>query len=232
MRKFFFFLAAIVSLNLMATSHTVKYNDVWYEVQWLNASGGIEYWAIVMNSNGLWEEIKSTEYDGDIVVAEIIHDDYDYPVTTVGLYAFYEAELTSIELPSKLETIMYHAFYGCNQLSYIVCHRAEDLYNDGHYVPEFKNVNIGTGNYETIPASDVFVGVNAAIPVYVPDEVVDTYKNSPWGDFFTNILPLSAKPEAIDNTSVEAKSVKRIENGQLLIERNGKTYNACGQEVR
>lgn len=125
---------------------------------------------------------------------------------------------------------MYHAFYGCNQLSYIVCHRAEDLYNDTHYVPEFKNVNIGTGNYETIPASDVFVGVNPNIPVYVPDEVVNEYKNSPWGEFFTNILPISST--ALDNTSVDTKAIKRIMNGQLLIQRDEKIYTLQGQEVK
>jgi len=34
---------------------------------------------------------------------------------------------------------------------------------------------------------------------------------------------------AIDNAAAQTKAAKRIENGQLLIERNGKTYNAAGQ---
>ena len=37
---------------------------------------------------------------------------------------------------------------------------------------------------------------------------------------------------AIDNTVVDTKAVKRIVNGQLLILRDGKTYNVTGQEVR
>ena len=37
---------------------------------------------------------------------------------------------------------------------------------------------------------------------------------------------------AISNTVVEAKAVKRIVNGQLLIERDGKFFNAVGTEVR
>ena len=36
---------------------------------------------------------------------------------------------------------------------------------------------------------------------------------------------------AIDNTAVDTKAVKRIANGQLLIIRDGKTYNAQGQMV-
>ena len=38
--------------------------------------------------------------------------------------------------------------------------------------------------------------------------------------------------EAIENTAVNTKAVKRIVNGQLLIEKNGKIYNAIGAEVR
>ena len=37
---------------------------------------------------------------------------------------------------------------------------------------------------------------------------------------------------AIENTAVDTKAVKRIVNGQLLIEKNGKIYNAIGAEVR
>ena len=37
---------------------------------------------------------------------------------------------------------------------------------------------------------------------------------------------------AIDNTSDELKAVKRIENGMLIIEKNGVRYNAQGQVVR
>lgn len=37
---------------------------------------------------------------------------------------------------------------------------------------------------------------------------------------------------AIDNTVVEGKAVKRIENGMLIIEKNGVRYNALGQAIR
>ena len=39
-------------------------------------------------------------------------------------------------------------------------------------------------------------------------------------------------PTAVDNTAVEAKAVKRIVDGQLFIERDGKTFNAQGVEVK
>ena len=37
---------------------------------------------------------------------------------------------------------------------------------------------------------------------------------------------------AIDNANANANAVKVIRNGQLLIERDGKTYNAQGAKVR
>ena len=44
--------------------------------------------------------------------------------------------------------------------------------------------------------------------------------------------PDSETPTAIDNSTVEAKATKRIVNGQVIIEKNGKWYNALGTEVR
>ena len=41
-----------------------------------------------------------------------------------------------------------------------------------------------------------------------------------------------SKATALDNTHDEVKAIKRIENGQLVIEKNGKLYNALGQEIR
>ena len=38
--------------------------------------------------------------------------------------------------------------------------------------------------------------------------------------------------EAIDNVNTNTKAVKRIVNGQLFIEKNGRTYNALGAEVK
>lgn len=43
---------------------------------------------------------------------------------------------------------------------------------------------------------------------------------------------LEKVPTAIDNNVVEGKAVKRIENGMLIIEKNGVRYNALGQAIR
>ena len=42
----------------------------------------------------------------------------------------------------------------------------------------------------------------------------------------------AAEDEAIDNNTIDAKAIKVIRDGQLLIERDGKFYNAVGVEVK
>ena len=48
----------------------------------------------------------------------------------------------------------------------------------------------------------------------------------------TNDYEIVSMPTAISNTAVEAKAVKTIVNGQLLITRDGKTFNVLGTQVR
>ena len=56
------------------------------------------------------------------------------------------------------------------------------------------------------------------------------YKTGDWvDDVFQSF---SFAPTAVDDTEADTKAVKRIVDGQLLIERDGKTFNAQGVEVR
>ena len=48
----------------------------------------------------------------------------------------------------------------------------------------------------------------------------------------TDIVLVGDFPTAISNTAVESKAVKFFENGQVLIIRDGKTFNLTGAEVR
>lgn len=49
---------------------------------------------------------------------------------------------------------------------------------------------------------------------------------------FSKIIVNEGSATAIEKTAVDTKAVKRIVNGQLLIERDGKLYNATGAEVK
>ena len=58
--------------------------------------------------------------------------------------------------------------------------------------------------------------------------------NKEAGDPFnvTDIVLVMAKEEGFENTAVDAKAVKSFRNGMLVIEKNGKFYNALGAEVK
>lgn len=46
------------------------------------------------------------------------------------------------------------------------------------------------------------------------------------------VISTETKPTKINNTFVETNAVKRIENGQIVIERDGRMYNASGAEIK
>lgn len=48
----------------------------------------------------------------------------------------------------------------------------------------------------------------------------------------TDIVLVMSGTTGIDNTAAEAKAVKSFRNGQLVIEKRGKTYNALGVEMK
>ena len=225
MKKIFtFFVAAMCCVTLLAETQT--YTNVTVDgIKYLIDNGTTPQQATVLNSSGSFDEERS-KYTGDIVLPETIKDGtITYVVNGIAQYAFIEASITSIELPAQMEQICYHAFADCAQLTSITCLRGSKTEAPG--VPVFVNPSL-----ETIPASDVFSGVDPTIPVYVPDAVVNDYKTSPWGAFFTNILPLSQKPTTgINQVPVNEKVTKQIVDGQLLIERNGQLFNAQGARV-
>lgn len=92
-------------------------------------------------------------------------------VTEIGHSAFFGCSaLTSLELPASVSIIEAKAFYSCEGLESIICHN------------------------KILPAAspNIFYGVPRGIPLYVPEESIDDYKNATQWNLFNNILPLSA----------------------------------------
>lgn len=227
MKKIFtLVVAAMCCVTLLAVTQAYTYVTI-DGIKYLIDNGSNPPQATVLNSDGGFEEMWS-EYSGDIVLPETIKYGVTYIVNAIAQYAFNESKITSIELPAQLDQICYHAFYNCTQLTSITCLRGSKPLSFPGNVPTFVNPSL-----ETIPASDVFSGVNPAIPVYVPDAVVNDYKTSPWGAFFTNILALSQKPTtAINQVPVNEKVTKQIVDGALYIQRGNELFNAQGARVK
>ena len=58
----------------------------------------------------------------------------------------------------------------------------------------------------------------------------ESFENNPFA--FTNIYFYDKESQAIDNIDTNTPAVKRIVNGMLIIEKNGKTYNVLGTLVK
>lgn len=130
---------------------------------------------------------------------------------SLGSLAFYQcAGLTTVSLPSTLVTIEDNAFDGCTALSSLT-------------------------NYNSVPqdiaAKNVFNKVNvSSVTLLVPQGSLSAYQNAPvWQDFnLVEFDPHEGIEEPTSDSSLKGRGEKMIKDGQLLIERNGKMYNAFG----
>lgn len=138
-------------------------------------------------------------------------------VDSIADYAFdYMENVTKITLPANLKQIGVWVFAGCNQLEQIIC-PAEvpaSIYGD---------------------AIDLVGDLNdpSSIKLYVPDASVPAYKGADgWKEF--DVQPISNVPTGIDQTANEQSQMtnKVLRNGQLLIEKSGRTYNVQGAQVK
>ena len=131
-------------------------------------------------------------------------------VKTIGRTAFTMCGLTSIDLPASLVQIGSGAFGYCDKLTSVTCRAL---------VP---------------PAAEgAFAGVETEnIPLYVHAFYVNDYKAAAEWEKFTNVLPIP-ETQGVENVQNDkVQSTKVLRNGQLFIEKNGKTFNAQGAQVQ
>ena len=75
-------------------------------------------------------------------------------------------------------------------------------------------------------------GKNIELRADVTGEYVIKVDYRTYQPTITVTFPAKTPPTAIDNTAEDVKAIKRIENGQLFIIKNGVKYNALGAEVK
>lgn len=128
----------------------------------------------------------------------------------VNSHNFYinDVEIKDLEIPQGIVTIGDWAFVFCSSLTSITSY----------------DTNPPTcGNY-------CWHRVETSIPLYVPEESINTYQEANGWKDFTNILPLpqTALPTIVTNKT----HAKFLHDGQLLIHYNGKMYTATGAKVK
>ena len=214
MRKFFLFIAAIVSLNMIMPQKASAQEEL-PDVK----VGDITYYLADYGNDLLFAGVAYFSYDltGHVVVPETI--DYIWPdhgntwqVEAVSPRALNQYHnITSLDLPSGIYSVNDNSFSESETLNSLII-RAE--------LPPV----VYDKNWQEVSDTDIF-NKQRIVNVYVPDGSVQNWGKRP-------IFPIS-QYQAIDNVqSGKVQSTKVIKDGTLLIERNGKTYNAQGAEVR
>ncbi|MCQ2311531.1 MAG: leucine-rich repeat domain-containing protein, partial [Paludibacteraceae bacterium] len=115
-------------------------------------------------------------------------------VTMIGNSAFYHcSDLTSITIPNSVTTIGSSTFSNCSSLSSITI--PNSITTIGEYAFGYCYGLTSMTCYATCPptcGSYCFDWVDTSIPVYVPAQSVDAYKQAEEWKSFTNIQPIGA----------------------------------------
>ena len=152
----------------------------------------------------------------------------------IGSWAFYNChQLQNLTIPEGVTEVGDAAFYGCTYLEDMVLPSTIQEIGDNGFAlcAKLQKIHVKAATPPTIQAK-TFFDVNRQIPVYVPDNAVEAYKDDPyWQEF--DIQGESKAPSAVDNIpSAVTNTEKIMREGQLLIIRDGKTYNTMGAEIR
>ena len=137
-------------------------------------------------------------------------------VTIIRGYAFHHCtSLKSVTIPNSVTKIQRDAFRDCSTLTTVICEAVQ--------VPECQQ-NI----FYNMPLSEAIL--------YVPEESIEGYKSAIYWKDFGTILPISNSSTDFECTPSDHMNhpsyIKMIHNGQILILRDGNTYNIMGMGIK
>jgi len=100
-------LIVLMGIMPLITIASVKIDGIYYNLDTENKTAEVTY--------------HPWKYEGNIILPKsVIHDGFEYIVTSIGYYAFYECSgLSNISIPKTVSSIGDHAFDNCSGLSNI-----------------------------------------------------------------------------------------------------------------
>lgn len=154
-------------------------------------------------------------------------------LTRIGNWAFYNChELQNVAIPEGVSEIGHAAFYGCAYLSEMTLPSTvqEIADNSFAFCSKLKAIHVNAATPPTVYAK-TFEEVNRSIPVYVPEEAVNSYKAAAvWQEF--NIVGKKGSTSDVDDVQMGKNGIQKLlRNGQLVIIRDGVEYNTLGQAL-
>ena len=168
--------------------------------------------------------LTSIEFEGD-----------GYTLSTIGDWAFYNChELKTLAIPEGITEIGKAAFFNCTYLTELTLPSTLAYVADNGFglCEKLAKINVNATLPPDVDAR-TFENVDRSIPVYVPKQSVAQYKVAPiWEEF--NIQSKDNVTTDLENTDIQSpisNCQKLIKDGQLIIIRDGKTYNAQGAVI-
>lgn len=196
--------AAVSSLLTRVTSleQRVTYLENWRNTiidNLLPDVGPADNGKVLGVSNGVWSLV---EVSGDNTLPTVLNDE-TYSLNAIDLtgttgirdYAFYNAHITSIEMPNTVEYIGDHAFQNSDLESPITIPASVTSIGAEAFQGTEGKVFIFEGTTPPTISSDAFASNYAEISqlsIYVPDDSVNAYKTATgWSSYTLQIHPIS-----------------------------------------